>query len=134
MTRFPSVLTHPTHGPMALEPSRLLLAFKQAQADLESLRNKLSVFGLALEESDSEGQSRPLQDVNHTDRRFWVRIEGDLDDERLTLIETALAADLAWVGPVYRLPQIGGDPRARCRTCCSRRCVSPAMRAGRRSR
>lgn len=114
MTRFPSVLTHPSHGRMTLDTSRLLLAFNKAQADLDTLRKKLSALALALEESrEHKPAPRPLQPVNHTDRRFWVRcLDGALDDERLALIEKAFGKELAWAGPVYRVPQVGGDPRA----------------------
>jgi len=113
MTRFPSVLTHPAHGRMTLDASRLLLAFNKAQPDLDALRKKLAALALALEDSrDGKPAPRPLQAVNHTDRRFWVRcLDGSLDDERLARIEKALGKDLAWAGPVYQLPQVGGDAR-----------------------
>ncbi|NRF71714.1 S8 family serine peptidase [Aquincola sp. S2] len=114
MTRFPSVLNHPAHGRMTLDTGRLLLAFGKAQADLDVLRKKLAAVALTLEESrENKPEPRPLQAVNHTDRRFWVRVlDGALDDERLARIEKALGKELAWIGPVYRLPRFGGDERS----------------------
>jgi len=105
---------------MSLDSARLLLAFQQAPGDPEALRKRLDALALALEADPERGARRPLQAVNHTDRRFWVRsLDGALDDERIARIEKALGKDLAWVGPVYRLaPRAGQAPDARVDLLC----------------
>jgi len=109
MNRFPSALSHPTQGRMSLDTGRLLLAFQAAPADRDTLAKKLAGLGLVLE-GDDDKSPRPAGVINHTDRRYWVRlVDGALDDERLARIEKALGKELAWAGPVYRLPRGGRD-------------------------
>jgi Subtilase family len=112
MSRFPDSLPHATRGRMVLDPARALLAFHHAMDDREALRQQLAGLGLMLEDEREKGQRRPAQPVNHTTTRWWVRsLQGTLDDERLAAIEKAFGKALAWIGPVYAVPQTGGDPR-----------------------
>jgi subtilisin family serine protease len=118
MQRFPATLPHATQGRMNLDPTRLLLAFHAPQ-DPQALRKRLAGLALALEDERDKAARRPAQPVNHTATRYWVRsLDGALDDERLAQIEKALGKDLAWLGPVYRVPQAAGAGDARTALLC----------------
>ncbi len=112
MERFPTTLPHASHGRMTLDPTRLLLAFHAPQ-NLDSLRQRLAGLSLVLEGDRDKAARRPAQAVNHTRTRFWVRsLDGALHDDALAQIEKNLGKDLAWLGPVYRVPQgAAGDSR-----------------------
>jgi subtilisin family serine protease len=118
MKRFPRQLTHPSGTPMLLDPARLLLAFREPQ-ERDAVAARLRPFGVQLE--DEVGDNRtddrgPFDSVNHTPQRFWVRsVRGqELEQERFDALEAELDADLAWIGPVYRL----GDSRSRGALLC----------------
>jgi Subtilase family len=112
MKNFPRALQHGSGATMTLEPTRLLLAFSQpiSRSDVEA---RLRDFGLALEDAgDTEREQlvRPFEVVNHTDRRFWAReVAGrSIDQDRFDALWNALAAQLEWIGPVYRLGETEG--------------------------
>jgi subtilisin family serine protease len=108
---FPIELRHGSGAAMRLDPSRLLLAFKEATGR-EEVGGLITDFGLVLEDApDTEHEKRahPFDVVNHTDRRFWARSQtGEpVDQERFEALQDKLADTLDWIGPVYR---IGGVP------------------------
>ncbi|MEA2173598.1 MAG: serine protease [Blastocatellia bacterium] len=113
MKNFPRELRHGMGATMILDLTHLLLSFKEAEprAEVERL---LKGVGLGLESGDEKQRlntsSRPMQVINHTDRRFWVRTEGGrtIDDEFFAAIEGALRERVNWIGPVYRLPGVAG--------------------------
>ena len=110
MARFPDSLVHPSGNRLVLDRSRLLLAFRAAQDDVEQIRRKLAALSLALEDQADKAAPRPTQPVNHTDRHFWVRSAAgaEIGDELLAKIEAGFGDELAWLGPVYRLPRLPG--------------------------
>ena len=112
MKNYPLELRHGMGTMMALDPTRLLLAFKKAQTR-EEIETPLRGLGLVFEDASQRnetGQSRPMQVVNHTNQRFWVRSETGkpVDQELFNAIEKALKTRLDWIGPVYRLPNVEG--------------------------
>lgn len=110
MSRFPNTLTHPSGNRLVRDRSRLLLAFRTPQDDVEALRRRLATLSLALEDEADKPAPRPAQAVNHTDRRFWVRSASgaELGDDFLAKVESSFGGELAWLGPVYRLPEMPG--------------------------
>ena len=118
MKSFPRELRHGSGAMMMLDPTRLLLAFKEATA-LNEVEAGLKDFGLALEDAqdiEREKRSHPFDVINHTDRRFWVRSQmgQPIDQERFDALQNKLADVLDWIGPVYRL----GDVSARGGLLC----------------
>lgn len=109
MKRFPETLPH-ARGRLTLDPTRLLLALRQAPESRDALRALLAPLALVLEDERDKNAPTPAPAVNHTDRRFWVRtLDAPIDDERLAQIEKTLGEVLAWAGPVYRAPLPGRD-------------------------
>ena len=118
MKSFPRELRHGSGAMMMLDPTRLLLAFKEATA-LNEVEAGLKDFGLALEDAqdiEREKRSHPFDVINHTDRRFWVRSQmgQPIDQERFDALQNKLADVVDWFGPVYRL----GDVSARGGLLC----------------
>ena|SRR5882724_3551959 len=75
MDNFPRELAHDSGATMRLDPSRLLLRFREAMAPAE-VTTRIDEFGLILEDAqvpDQQQQLGPFQPVHHTDRLFWVR-------------------------------------------------------------
>jgi subtilisin family serine protease len=112
MKNYPNELRHGMGPMMRLEPTHLLLAFKEAHTR-EEIETALRRLGLDLEtggDQHERGSSREMQMVNHTDRRFWVRSAAGrpIDQELLDAVEKAFNAKLDWIGPVYRLPNVEG--------------------------
>lgn len=112
MRYFPRELRHGSGAMMTLDPTRLLLAFKEAMA-IEKVTEQLKELRLVLEDAqdtEREKRSRPFDVVNHTDRRFWIRSQTGqaIDQERFEGIQNKLAEALDWVGPVYRLADVSG--------------------------
>jgi subtilisin family serine protease len=109
---YPIELRHGSGVMMTLDPTRLLLAFKKGQTrkQVEAL---LQGIRLVLEDGGHEkelGLPRPMQIINHTDQRSWVRSEDGrpIDQELFDSVAKALARQLDWIGPVYQLPNIEG--------------------------
>lgn len=111
MTNYPRTLRHGSGVMMTLDPTRLLLAFREPQAR-EELEQSLRRLGLILEEGEPQqtGSSRMMEIVNHTERRFWVRsINGRPIDEKLhDVVEETFGQTLDWIGPVYQLDNTRG--------------------------
>lgn len=114
MQNFPPTLRHGSGVMMPLDPRRLLLAFKstKSQQDVSDLLQR-SNLGLVLEDADEKGEvgtARFSEIVNHTTQRFWIRTQdgSSIDQAKFQALQDALGADLAWIGPVYSLPDIEG--------------------------
>jgi subtilase family protein len=113
MKSFPHALTHGSGVTMTLDPTRLLLAFKKRQTP-KKIEPSLARIGLVLEDARSEDDAelpRPIQEINHTEQRFWVRSAsgGPIDDKILTALDQLPdSVGLEWVAPVYQLPNAEG--------------------------
>lgn len=108
MKNYPSKLQHDSGVPMTLDPTRLLLVFKNAQT-LHEVSTLLQGMGLVLEDKDDRARQKIAgqieEIVNHTDQCYWVRSENGkpIDQDDFSAIDTALQPALDWIGPVYRL-------------------------------
>ncbi len=112
MNGFPKRLQHGSGGMVLLDESRLLLAFREEQVR-EELAVRLKELGLALEDESRDvesGASGYRGRVNHTPTRFWVRsVHGGAVDEGLIgRVRELFGGELAWIGPVYRMPNMSG--------------------------
>ena len=112
MQNFPRTLKHGSGVMMTLDPHRLLLAFKssKSQQDVDALLQQ-SRLGLILEDAEDKdvaGSARFSEIVNHTRQRFWIRTQDGsaIDQEKFNALQNAAGADLAWIGPVYQLPNM----------------------------
>ncbi|MES3022191.1 MAG: S8 family serine peptidase [Pseudomonadota bacterium] len=102
MKNFPREMQHASGVPLLLDPTRLLMSFRQAPPRPE-LEKILIALDLQLENGD-EASSVPGETVNHTSERFWVQARRAINQERFETIEKlATQSGLAWLGPVYRL-------------------------------
>jgi subtilisin family serine protease len=102
MKNFPTEMSHTSGAPLALEATRMLIAFKQprARTEVEQFLHSQELF---LEDEPEAGASVPGERVNHTKTRFFVQARRPLNDEALARVEEAGARlGLDWIGPVYR--------------------------------
>jgi hypothetical protein len=102
MKRFPpSLNTIDTRG-STLDRSRLLVAFTKATSP-KAVAALIRELGLKLEDMPSDKLGDRSLEVNHTDRRFWLRAinHEPIDDARFAAIEERLAGVTDWIGPVY---------------------------------
>jgi subtilisin family serine protease len=112
MRNFPLELRHGSGALMRLDPTRLLLAFREPILR-EDLEGRLREFGIVLEAAPDTGQderANPFEEVNHTERRFWVRSLASraIEQERYEALRGSFGDSLEWVGPVYRLADTPG--------------------------
>jgi hypothetical protein len=125
---FPVSLTHASGAGMRLDPSRLLVAFKDRH-DRKSAASVLRGLDLVLEDAEedqrdvvpylkertgAEARRRPAP-VNHTDQRYWARTRSGraITPEQWTTIRSALRPHVDWLGPVYRIADGSpGDDRS----------------------
>jgi hypothetical protein len=112
MERFPDSLeTADTRG-SNLDRSRLLVAFADAQTQ-EAVEELVLELGLELEDFPrARRQGTESLEINHTDRRFWLRsIDHEpIEDEQFRAIEERLIGLTDWIGPVYVLSNAHGRP------------------------
>lgn len=113
MPEFPKVLTHGSGVEMVLDPTRVLVATRTPR-DQAALAAAAAVRDLVLED-DAPVAARGLrgakpETVNHTATRYWLRErEGaPVSDAQVAALSDELGGDVAWVGPVYRLPDVPG--------------------------
>lgn len=112
MNDFPRQMTQPSGTPLVLDPTRLMLQFKQP-VERNNLLRLLSEIGLQLEEDASfdPQTQRPAQAeiVNHSTQRFFVQSRLPITQERFQYIQTsAVIFGLDFIGPVYRVAgQVG---------------------------
>ena len=115
MARHPIELRRDADTVVRLDPTRVLLGFRAPQT-ADSLTPRLQELDLELEPSVGAGAESPMELVNHTDRRFWVRsplgepIEGELFDA----LGSAFDDELEWIGPVYHHPAVPGRAGLHC--------------------
>ena len=120
MERFPKELSHGSGAIMVLDPTHLLLSFREPQSP-QDVEERVREYGMALAapggptpgiERGLERVPRPanpFEVINHTDRRFWVRSQaGSIDQERFNALQNAMGDALEWIGPVYRLGNVPG--------------------------
>jgi subtilisin family serine protease len=104
MNNFPRQLTHASGAPMLLDPTRLLLVFKQP-IERNNLLRMLSEIDLLLEDGAAElEQPVPGEVVNHSATRAFVQSRRPITQQRFEYIQTtALIFGLSFIAPVYRL-------------------------------
>ncbi|HBL14509.1 MAG TPA: hypothetical protein DD379_24600 [Cyanobacteria bacterium UBA11162] len=111
MKNFPRQLRHGSGTMMTLDPTRLLLAFREQQVR-ERIEPLLQRLGLIFEDDERQTNtiSRPMEMVNHTKQRFWVRtLSGKaIDDQLFDAIEKTFQEALEVIHPVYRLDNTQG--------------------------
>lgn len=110
MKNFPAQLVHSSGAPMELDTTRLLLAFGRPLSR-DELDRLLSAHQLRLEDDAAQGREQlvPGEQVNHTNRRFWVAAHRPINQEAFERLEkAALALGLEWIGPVYRQAGLRG--------------------------
>jgi hypothetical protein len=119
MERFPQRLSRKEGEELVFDQQRLLVAFAEPM-DREETQEFLSEFDLRLEDGDEEREGAPDEEregreqraptvgpeINHSNDRYWVRAEEDIDED---LVEELLdRGEVDWVGPVYRPADAGG--------------------------
>ena len=104
MKNFPAEMSHTSGAPLALEATRMLIAFRQAH-EREEVLQFLHSQELFLEDEPEAGAGVPGERINHTKTRYFVQARRPLNDEALARIEAAgTKLGLDWIGPVYRQP------------------------------
>ena len=113
VNKFPDELNEPSRNKITIDRTRVLIAVKKSY-DLEELQSLLSRTGFVLEgdtqKSNRIGRERPMELINHTDRRYWIQSsEGKpINEESLNRLKEVFAEQLDWVGPVYENPDQAG--------------------------
>ena len=108
MNSFPRQMTHASGAPMVLDPTRLLLVFKQP-VERNNLLRLLSEIGLQLEDGDLLDipviqRPVPGEAVNNSPTRAFVQSRIPLTQERFEYIRTsAIIFGLDFIAPVYRI-------------------------------
>ncbi|MGO4376646.1 S8 family serine peptidase [Pseudoduganella sp. RAF19] len=108
MKNFPTEMSHTSGAPLALERTRMLIAFKQPRerAEVEQFLHSQELFL----EDEPEAGGIPGERVNHTKTRYFVQGRKPLSDAAVARVEAEGARlGLDWIGPVYR--QAGEDGR-----------------------
>ncbi|NEM04698.1 S8 family serine peptidase [Geodermatophilus normandii] len=118
MNRFSPDLVRDSGAVVVLDPARVLLSFSEPQ-DRARLQESLRSLGLELEPDRDTGPATgapPVEAINHTDTRFWVRSpRGEqLADRQLDDVTGALGRQLEWIGPVYRASDAPGRAGLHC--------------------
>ena len=84
MNRFPDVLNEPSTSRIIIDKTRILLASKKSY-ELDELKNLLQRTEFVLEEGIQKNseidQKKPMETINHTDKRYWIRIGHRRTDE-----------------------------------------------------
>src|SRR5215218_3498291 len=110
MKRFPKELQHEA-GIMTLDETRLQLVLKKS-SKIEYVKENLADTGFILEGISEEGEGFKFDSpiINHTDKRFWIRLQTDkiIDDSDLNLLEQKLKPLLDHIAPVFRLANTEG--------------------------
>jgi subtilisin family serine protease len=110
MNGFPSQLEHGSGITIILDPTRALLGFRES-IEPEAVGRRLAPLGLVLEELGAQEAPSPVGlTINHTDTRLWVRsaLGQPIEAERLQAWAATEKVPLAWIGPVYRAPDVDG--------------------------
>ena len=120
MKKFPGSIQNSGTSESILDESRILVAFKKAtnSNEVQQLAKEL---GLKLESDERSQDGRLRVEINHTDKRYWLRSADDspITDEEFAQIERKLGSRIDWIGPVYqttgkarRIDLIGPVPNA----------------------
>ena len=110
MKHFPKTIRHGSHAQMLLEPSRLLLVFRQPP-NVQELDGALSRIGMAVEAAQPGAPGRMAERINNTNTRFWVRAANDkaISEASYRDVEAAFPNTLEFISAVYRF----SDPPVR---------------------
>ena len=110
MESFPAELDRGHETVATLDTTRVLLAFFEPH-DFREIADPLRGLELVAENGEDHGAGRvsdggrTLEPINHTDRRFWIRVNtGEIDERRRDRIAERFGGRIQWIGPVYRMP------------------------------
>jgi Subtilase family len=86
-----------------IDETKLLMAFKEA-TDAKIVQRLVKDFNLEIENSSREKNSSHWIQINHTDRRYWLKSIDNraLNDDEIITIERRLGDKIEWIGKVYR--------------------------------
>lgn len=113
MNRFPDVLNEPSTSRIIIDKTRILLASKKSY-ELDELKNLLQRTEFVLEEGIQKNseidQKKPMETINHTDKRYWIRSgTGEpMNQKNLDRLKEVFGEQLDWLGPVYQNPDETG--------------------------
>lgn len=112
MKSFPEKFEHPAGFTAVIEPTRVVIAFKDiarlaTKRALMTTNRKLAHLGLVREDGAQMNKAHLpnlIQPVNDTRSRLWVRTRNEekIDVTAFRGIPTKFADEIAWVGAVYR--------------------------------
>lgn len=106
MTTFPSTLLHGGGTRMALDRSRLLVAFREP-TNVDAAERLFEPAGLKPERPPqaAEKDIRAPNLINHTPNYVWAKTASGkpLDSKGITELGKLLEGRVEWLGPVYRL-------------------------------
>jgi subtilisin family serine protease len=104
MKRFPRTIRNVGKSESVLDESRILVAFKKA-TNTNKVQQLAKELGLKLESGERAQEGRLRVEVNHTDKRYWLRSADNshINDDEFAQIERKLGKTTDWIGPVYRM-------------------------------
>ncbi len=103
MKRFPRTLSNFGKPESVLDENRILVAFKKA-TNTNEVQQLVQELGLKLESDERSQEGRLRVEINHTDKRYWLRsvANSPINDKEFAQIERKLGNKIDWIGPVYR--------------------------------
>jgi hypothetical protein len=111
MTEYPNTLIHYDNKVVELDPSRILVCFRQP-TDREEVQQVATRLRLSLEDHDRQRAHSPRDIINHTKHRYWLRSSSGKAISDDTSAKFAALSPIAWVAPVY-WPLWSQETRAR---------------------
>jgi subtilisin family serine protease len=107
MSTYPQQLNPRPGVTLILDPTRLVLAFKERPARELAVSSTVSELGLVPEggETARAADTSQRQVINNTEFRYWVRSSAAtaLPEDMVERVQESFRDNLDWVGPVYRM-------------------------------
>lgn len=107
MSTYPQQLNPRPGVTLILDPTRLVLAFKERPARELAVSSTVSELGLVPEggETARAADTSQRQVINNTEFRYWMRSSAAtaLPEDIVERVQESFRDNLDWVGPVYRL-------------------------------
>ena len=93
---------------LILDKTRILLSFREPKTirDISAVLEN-SPFIIEERHTDDEKntsvQRRPIKDINHTNKDFWIRTRTsqEYDSAKISRLKQSFENELNWIGPVY---------------------------------